>query len=1501
MVRFFQSSAWLAFFWYVSIASAQISSEPSAKLEDFEGIREEAGIYTVSVPFFNQVLRTYPESMVGNRNAELALKDLEDRITAEEQRQTLRSMPPYSRRDDKSELHTQNQRNYLDFLRRDKYAQPHEVAEEYIKLINSHVDQHQWSQALSSSVEGLKYAEMHLGTRHWLWTELRTKERLVEHLRTLSTDQLDLYDSLVKLQYDYVADWKRLRSGVETAKALLGESNLLVATLLRRQAETMAHESDPAIHQARLAALLEGVRVSKLATENWHPQYADACVALANYYDQNSLRDEAEKLLIQCLDLFRQDIDTSIDFGRREWELNRLITLLEVYAKEHVLGKKPEQAVRNYEAIKLLYISRHGHQSWQVIENELDLKQAVRLSQSKADTTERVARIKQFEKNASELRKEDYIAYKENMLEALAMHADVYGYDPRYYAKVYAEIAEVMFAGSLDQQALDYYQLALKALAVDFKMTTYRPLEKMVDSFMRMCHQMSQQQLQRGDMKQAVEACELEISVLNDILGLFHWQVLDRRQSLSEVIGDSLADDEQRKKLQEAQELIRGIDGSSQNSDTNRRAMMKDVNAAFQIYEKTLGADHTRTVELANKIAREYEADGHFDRAEEMYQRVVSSHRRKFGLFHPRYADALNSLADLFQSQGEQVKSKLLSLKATAIARRVGRSIEYQNEARTRTIIIMGKPAKERHRQLRESLKALTDSGSYLTALPISQQDVELSKAVNGEQHREFAVSLGNRASLLTNLGDYAQAEQLYLQAKIVFESETDAKDLDGARNLHNLAVLYEKQRLDAKALPFIQRELQLFEAAGDTNSIDYAQSLGTLGSLQQGLGQKNEAERQYTKSLSLLEKQVTPKHQLYLDSIDNIGVLSVALGKLDQAQDFLQRAFDGRKESFGEKHQDCAESLHNLAVLHEVRADHDKANALYRVSLDITWGNLEQASLTQSHRQQISAAAALRRILDSYLAFAVRSPPPPAQVYQQILRWKGAAFTRRQQLISSMQNDAFVQLVRELDQTTENLSSLALQVPWVSNWPQWQTDIKTLTERKEALEQQLIERYSQLQTASSPIVSVEQIRKSLPDNGTLVDIIQYRDVSWGPNGTGDRNAPLRLTAFIVPRQGDIQQVDLGPADPIDQTVAKWRASFGQHDSAETTALGIGLRRAAWEPIEKYLLPGTVFIAPDGSLTLFPFAALPGKQPGSFLIEERAVATVPVPQVLPSAVAGQSFNLNNPSLLAIGNVDYSALAGGSDDTRSSSASTLAPLRHWQRIDGTRDELYIVRGLFEDSFTEGDCRILPGRLGSETAVRDQAPKYHWLHIATHGFFAEDIRTQLLGDPKSSSRPSEAVWDLALFAPEVLSGIVLAGANGIPSGTDDGLLTALEVAQMNLSDVDTAVLSACETGLGELQPGEGVLSLQRAFHLAGAHTVVSSLWKVNDRTTQQLMADFYTNVWQKKMTKVDALRAAQIAMLNTGAARGLGPPLDGEVGNKRLSPYYWAAFVLSGDWR
>jgi CHAT domain-containing protein len=431
-----------------------------------------------------------------------------------------------------------------------------------------------------------------------------------------------------------------------------------------------------------------------------------------------------------------------------------------------------------------------------------------------------------------------------------------------------------------------------------------------------------------------------------------------------------------------------------------------------------------------------------------------------------------------------------------------------------------------------------------------------------------------------------------------------------------------------------------------------------------------------------------------------------------------------------------------------------------------------------------------------------------------------------------------------------------------------------------------------------------------------LIDLLIYNAFEPPAQGKGGFQRERRLVAFVVRADRPIARVELGPLAPIQKAIEDWRpilAGGGTVPAAGDPARA--LRRLIWEPVEAHLEGiGSVLVPPDGPLGLVPLVALPGKEPGRYLIEERSITVVPVPRMLGKAVAATAASPAPgpeaaPSLLLAGDIDYGGEPGAGTDrgaSRSAAVGTRAGfLPDFKALRETRGGILEVRDSFEEHFPDARAQVLRGDKATEEAVRRQAPCSRYLHLATHGYFApKELRSAL--EPRDqkvqAARPgSDALGGagVAGYHPGLLSGIALAGANRHPTplGQDDGILTALEVAELDLSSVDLAVLSACETGLGEVAGGEGLLGLQRAFQVAGARSVLASLWTVDDEATRALMARFYENLWRHGQPPGQALREAQLAMLRGSLWRGglkreaAGPKPD------RLPPLYWAAFVLS----
>jgi CHAT domain-containing protein len=366
-----------------------------------------------------------------------------------------------------------------------------------------------------------------------------------------------------------------------------------------------------------------------------------------------------------------------------------------------------------------------------------------------------------------------------------------------------------------------------------------------------------------------------------------------------------------------------------------------------------------------------------------------------------------------------------------------------------------------------------------------------------------------------------------------------------------------------------------------------------------------------------------------------------------------------------------------------------------------------------------------------------------------------------------------------------------------------------------------------------------------------------------------------------------------------------WRRLIVEGKAA--SAAGAEVKGLIWSPLEKHLKAAkVVLISPDEALASVPFCALPGEKPGTYLIEEVALAVVSVPQMLPEMLKPVDKTKRlKPSLLVVGNVDYARAkaAVARADVEDLRGAPLGIRRDWVALPATFGEAAAVSKAFGGLFKGGPVTDLGKADATKAKVREALAKVRYAHLATHGFFApQDIKSALSSKKPDAFFGKEGVTG---WHPLLLSGIVLSGANKEPKeGEEDGILTALEVSEMELPKLELVVLSACETGLGKSAGGEGLLGLQRAFAVAGARTVIASLWSVDDKTTRDLMSEFYKIAWDTDhvVSRAEALRRAQLSILKEGRRRGLGKKdVKLPKGEVRLPPLYWAAFVLSGDWR
>jgi CHAT domain-containing protein len=528
----------------------------------------------------------------------------------------------------------------------------------------------------------------------------------------------------------------------------------------------------------------------------------------------------------------------------------------------------------------------------------------------------------------------------------------------------------------------------------------------------------------------------------------------------------------------------------------------------------------------------------------------------------------------------------------------------------------------------------------------------------------------------------------------------------------------------------------------------------------------------------------------------------------------------------------------------------------------------------------------------------------------------------------------------------------------------EWQKRFADWERRKDDLEAQLARASAAFRALRRRRkLTAAEVARALPARTALIDFLVYKHYQPSRTRKGFFDVEGRLLAFVL-RTGKEEPVcvPLGSAALLDRLVRAWRRPLSAGRPAPPDPAVAGeLRRRLWLPLQKHLGGArTVLIAPDGFLCGLPFAALPGRKPGTFQLEERTVGYVSSGRHL--LELGEEEARPGAGLLALGDLAY-----GKTPTRHEPDAFAGRFLPWQALPGTRAELERVSRLCRAAFPRGGAvRLLRGTRGDKAALLRALEagaagrRWRYLHLATHGFFqpprnavplpalagwsaglgaAPGWAGALLAltalhaaeDPEARDR-SRTRLDLSgqhgrTFErnPLLLCGLVLAGANESP----DGLLSAEEVAGLDLRGCELAVLSACDTGLGKAAGGQGVLGLQRALQAAGVRASLTSLWSVSDAATSVLMEEFYSRLWgKKKLAKLEALRRAQLAVLKDPArvrkraaelrtelvkrgvgeaelaARGFGKeagelPKGGKDKDGQSPPAWWAAFVLCGQ--
>ena len=902
---------------------------------------------------------------------------------------------------------------------------------------------------------------------------------------------------------------------------------------------------------------------------------------------------------------------------------------------------------------------------------------------------------------------------------------------------------------------------------------------------------------------------------------------------------------------------------------------------ALAIVEKALGPDDPDVAVNLNNIAQFYWATGDYAQAEQFFQRSLTILEKALGADHPNVATSLNNLASLYSDKGDYPKAEPLYQHSLAIREKA-----------------LGPDHPETATSLNNLAEFYREKGDYTKAEPLYQRSLAIREKALGPDHPNTADSLNNLANLYEGKGDSAKAEPLYQRSLAIYEKAFGPDHLLVAMCLNNLANLYQDKGDSARAEPLYQRSLAISEAVQGPDHPETATTLSNLAQLYQDKGDLAKAEPLYQRALSIREKALGPDHPSVATSLNKLASLYCDKGDYPRAEPLLQRSLMIREWALGPDHPLVGDSLNHLAELYQAKGETDQAIVFLTRSNDTTERDLIRNLVSGSENQKALYLNQTSAQTDQTISLQVQGAPRDQAALQAaltvILRRKGRSLDAMTSAIAILRNQPNPETRKLLDAYTSlanQISILTLKGPGNKNPETHFADLRKLEDQKEKLEAEISARSAEFKTEVTPI-TLEAVRKLIPPSATLVEYAVYRpyDVK------ALRPGRPRYVVYLLNQSGEIRFADLGEAEPIQQAVAAFRravsnqassdawsrklglltqAAGGRSTQANVKLVGTRLEKLIFEPVKKML--GTtqhLLISPDGDLNLIPFAALTDET-GKYLTENYLLTYLTSGRDLLRLQVRTSSQ--EPALILV-NPMY-----GDGKGPVLFGNSFAPL---SQLKGTIEEGNFLKQLFPNAILRPETQATKKTLQSVTRPA-------MVHIATHGYFLKDTpyddtpatnqeKRLLIREDEAPAVDTEA---LRQANPLLRSWLFFAGANNSETtGENDGTMTALEAAQLNLWGTKLVVLSACDTGLGDVKNGEGVYGLRRAFVLAGSKAQMMSLWSVSDAGTRELMVEYYTRL-KNGEGRSEALRNTQLKMLKDP---------------KRRHPFYWAAFIQSGAW-
>jgi CHAT domain-containing protein len=909
----------------------------------------------------------------------------------------------------------------------------------------------------------------------------------------------------------------------------------------------------------------------------------------------------------------------------------------------------------------------------------------------------------------------------------------------------------------------------------------------------------------------------------------------------------------------------------SVNQSRNELIVKKGERLIVYYEEKEISID-TSFLLVRLFTANSYFKLGNYSRSLELNLESKNIYEKLNEINNPDYATCLNNIALGYSQIGDIELSLEYNLKVLLIREKnLGiNSFDYAKSINNMALNYL-------------------DLGEYNKALEYSLIALKIKEGLFGKDHINCLISLNNVALVFSKLGEFRKSLEINLNVLKIKEKTYGKQHLLYALSLSNIAVNYMNLGQYEDALHYNLLAINIRENLLGLNHPLYAESLNNLAANYSYLGDHMKSMEYNLLALQFREKKFGKEDPNYAESLLNISIELYNLGDYKKSLDYNFLAYNIQEKALGTNHLDIAKCL-NIIALNYLRLNEiDKSIEYLSKSLNIALESYlkNKFGLTASAKQNLKHCIEIYTI--ELASITCAKGFNFSSLYDYWITMNGIISSDENQLnkqIHFSNDTTIIQLYKDLKTVQILINKHQELSPSLKQ--EKNSEFKILTDRCRDLQIELSKRSQEFENLDRTITSLS-IVELLNQNEIFLDIMIFPGYNLNLNNFTDS---LKYLVFISSFQDTIvDYVLIEDGTAIDKDLFEKYKQEATDSEKKTDLTSEKFYNAFWKPIaDKIGDAKTVYVSLGGVYNNINLNTIYNPTTGKYLLEEKDIRIVNSARefILNKERETKTYTNNTASLFGFPNFDGNTTV--SADTSDLFASTRDLNSFWldsltrgglkaKPLPATKTEVENISSTLKSNGWQVKSYLADN--ASETNLKtQQSPRV--LHVATHGYFFPDIpmedkdQTRFLGMDRQ-----QVVQD-----PMLRSGLLLTGANrtlkGESSTGENGLLSAAEASLLDLRETELVVLSACETGKGEVKNSEGVYGLRKAFSDAGAQNIIMSLWKVDDKVTQEFMSRFY-EIWLNDKTSIrEAFNRTQL-----------------EIKAKYPQPYYWGAFILVGE--